>query len=505
MNNRMMIERALILSYRNSIEEVVDEAVNRLVKDILKEIRLPEEVLGTSGEREMIEGLLELIQEIMDGDFTTDSLVGELKIICGKDYDFHESLSEIIGAISPGEDNKKEVISLTRKMSAYFKSQKVNKIIGQAYYNLQNGDRDDNKATIAQLLTDLEQHSSTGSYDDPAVVDEFMLGDKETATELLQKAKDRMAGELIYKTGWIDLNKSLQGGFRPGNFVLIPAMEHRNKSGFTRSLFKQLVIYNIAQNFLKNKKLKPLAMHLSFEDDLSDNVQYIYNNIMFNRTGEYVDTKKVTAEQMEKVVREELSRGGFDIHMARIDPSTWAYYDIQNRVKLFESKGFEVKILMLDYLGKIAPTGCEARGGTGTDIREMLSRMRNFCSARDILLITPWQFGPVAKNMLAGGVSDKDLLRELRGIGAESGSKQLGQEPDIILNLHSWRKDENHAYFNVDLAKHKIPVAVADVHTRMFFQYPDRGMPIPDDLPLGEPISKKSFNGFTNPQDAGFF
>lgn len=47
----------------------------------------------------------------------------------------------------------------------------------------------------------------------------------------------------------------LQGGFRRGEFWLIPALQHKFKTGFSLSIFSQIALYNKPYLFDKNKNL----------------------------------------------------------------------------------------------------------------------------------------------------------------------------------------------------------------------------------------------------------
>jgi KaiC/GvpD/RAD55 family RecA-like ATPase len=63
--------------------------------------------------------------------------------------------------------------------------------------------------------------------------------------KFFSEVKNRMVGAGVYKTGWSDLNDMLQGGFRPGEFVMIPALQHKYKTGFTLSLFAQIATWGM--------------------------------------------------------------------------------------------------------------------------------------------------------------------------------------------------------------------------------------------------------------------
>jgi hypothetical protein len=102
----------------------------------------------------------------------------------------------------------------------------------------------------------------------------------------------------------------LQGGFREGDFCVIGALQHRYKTGFSLSLFKHLALYNTPS--MRDQNKKPLLLRISFEDDITLNLQFLYQSLKENETGQKTILTNVTEEEMSSYVKERL-QGAFAV------------------------------------------------------------------------------------------------------------------------------------------------------------------------------------------------
>ncbi|EKD22643.1 MAG: hypothetical protein ACD_84C00026G0003 [uncultured bacterium] len=266
-------------------------------------------------------------------------------------------------------------------------------------------------------------------------------------------------GSGILQTGYQGINRMLDGGIRRGEQMVIGALQHNYKTGFSLSLFKQFALYNKPQ--LTDPTKKPLLLRISFEDDLTLNFQFLYQSLKENETGkpvEMVDTSGFSKEQLaayileiSTYVQERLRVNGYETHFMFVNPSLWTYRDICNKIIELEAEGYEVHLLMLDYLLKVPTTGCDM-GPAGHDIRNMYERIRNFCAARKIASITPHQLSTDAKMMIREGRTG--FVRELIGKGFYAGCKQIDQVVDIEIFIHI-ETVNGISYLTVQRGKHR--------------------------------------------------
>jgi hypothetical protein len=331
---------------------------------------------------------------------------------------------------------------------------------------------------IAELISQLEPLQLNSSSKDPAVLGEVDLGSDESLREIFSAIKQNNEGTRVYKTGWQDLNEMLQGGLRPAEFVLTPALQHKYKTGFNLSLFAQIARLNEPHNIDPTKK--PLLLRISFEDELVNNLQFLYQYLRFNETREYVNMKGLSVEEMAAYVKKELQQTGFHVKMFRVDPTQWSYRSICNKVIELEAQGYAVEGLFLDYLAMVPTTGCITSGPTGTDMRDLIRRIRNFCAPRGTFVVTPHQLSPEAKNLVRGGVPEDQFVKEVAEKGFTSGSRQLDQEVDLEIYIHLMKHNKE-TYLTVQRGKHRLPTIVSDELKYFILKFP-KGMPIPEDL-----------------------
>lgn len=221
-------------------------------------------------------------------------------------------------------------------------------------------------------------------------------------------------------------------------------------------------------------KRKPCMVRISTEDEIEDNMELLYRNIYFNINKVPADITAVTPKEMAAYVADKLTANGWHVEFMRVNPSGWTYQSIIQVVLELEKKGYEVQVVMVDYLMMIPTTGCESTGPVGNDRRDQIRRVRAWMSARNILFITPWQLSPEATKLLRSGT--EDFVKQLPDRNYYSGSSQISQEVDFELFLHI-EKVDNVAYLTVQRGKYRSPSLVADKdkYTAMIF-HPEGGL-----------------------------
>jgi hypothetical protein len=190
--------------------------------------------------------------------------------------------------------------------------------------------------------------------------------------------------------------------------------------------------------------------------------------------------------------------------MIRVDPNLWTYKSICNKVIEFEAQGYNIEVLMLDYLSKVSLIGCNNMGVLGSDMCELFSRVRNFCASKKILLITPHQLSTEAKNLVRGGMPQSDFVKEVAGKGYYERSKSLDTVIDVELFIniakHNGNKD---SYFTVQRGKHRGAPIISDEKKYFMLKFPT-GCPIPPDIDT-EDSSFKKIPSLTNSVADDFF
>ena len=93
----------------------------------------------------------------------------------------------------------------------------------------------------------------------------------------------------------------LRGGIRRGEFVTMGALQHKYKTGSTLSMFMQIALHNQPIVTPEEAGKKPLLLRISFEDSLTNNVQFMYQylkavdgEMLKPKDFEYLDSKDMT-------------------------------------------------------------------------------------------------------------------------------------------------------------------------------------------------------------------
>ena len=498
MNKLDILLNALMLLYRET--ELKDKSTNSvdLVKDLIK-IFKSKHIQLNGGLSTIINDVITLINDFINHptNYDLDGLLNSLKIILKEKPDTYIIYKEILERKLDEDRLKKSLITLRSRIKTYTLEEKIKSVINKISFKINSNTNVDIIEETENLLGNLQPLVTRTEEEDPGIVSELDISDEDNVSKTLNKAKTQLeeGGKLL--SGWKELNVMTQNGFRRGEMWTINALQHKYKSGFTQSLFAQICMHNTPVNINKDKK--PLNVYISFEDDDEIYTTFIYKYLYYNEFDKLPDLTEITAKDMALYIKEKLTKTGYHVKMLRVNPSEWTYMDIQNKILEYESQGYEVHALFIDYLSKLPTTGCLTNGPMGTDVRDMFNRIRNFISSKSILCITPHQLSTEAKQLIRNGVTDTNFVKEIAGKGYTEGSKQLDQVLDGEIYIHIARIKRK-PYLTVQRGKHRTPGILDDKY--MYFT-----LPFPPNAPIKSNIEEdgepKGFDGLdSNTEDS---
>lgn len=482
MDEKLLLIKCIILLYKESLLKDNNDS-KEIIKTVLDNIKQPEVAFGLSGDREIVSNLRNVAFDMansIDREYCEQDLLQTLKICTLSNDKLYKVIEDGLHKEEDEKILKRTVLSIRKTINNYIKEINISDILNKASYafKFQRDKIGNISQFITELVAQLEPMQIEKTSVDSAVINDIDIGNDESIIKIFDNIKNRMTGSNVYKTGWVELNEMLQGGFRPGECIVIPALQHKYKTGFTLSLFAQIATCNTP--LTKDLSKKPLLLRISFEDDLDLNLQFLYQYLKYNELREPVRIDNVTVQEMAQYVKQRLQINGFNIKMLRVDPTQWTYKNICNKILEYESQGYNVELLMVDYLAMLPTTGCINSGPSGTDIRDLFRRMRNFCSCKEITLITPHQLSTEAKNMIRTGIPESEFVKEIAEKGYYSGTKQLDQEVDLELYLHLFKSNKE-TYISVQRGKHRIPSILSDESKYFLLKFP-KEMPIPENI-----------------------
>jgi len=436
MDSKLLLVKGITLLYRESQLEGTKEKSSALVREIVSKIKPPEITMDTGEGREILMGLtrtaLTMCDDPHDHTYELTELLQRVKVNTGDETELYESIATGVTKEMDQQELKRYTLNIQRSLKNFQNEEKVSQIINQAAYKLRF-DRDnlDWKTFVQETHAQLETYIGGDSEDHPAIVDEIDLDDLEAVAKVFKEVKDNDSGLGLLKTGWQAMNRMLDGGFRRGEEVVIGALQHKYKTGFTLSLFKQIALYNTP--YMIDPTKKPLLVRISFEDSAALNTQFLYTSLYENAQRKKADISGLTDMEMAQYVKNELTINGYSIKVLKVDPTQYSYRDICNKLLEYEAQGYEIHLCMLDYLAMIPTTGC-VQGALGQDVRDLFRRMRNFCEPRKITLITPHQLSTESKMKVRDGATN--FVQLLVGGGYYDKCKTIDNEVDLEIFIH---------------------------------------------------------------------
>lgn len=482
MDNRLLLVKSATLLYRESLLPGRTENSADLVRSVLENVKIADISVTLNKERDIQIALkstvLEMCENEVSHEYEKQDLLQRLKMNCFGDDDLYESLLQGIDTDIAEASVKRSVVNIRKSISNHFREQQVDEMLMKAAGQFRHN-RDKIKDVgiwISELTAQLEPFSMTRGNDvDPAIISSIDIGDEKSTSAAFQAIKDASKGQSILKTGLQDLNDMLQGGLRRGETTVIGALQHKYKTGFSLTVYKGVALYNTP--LMRDPTKKPLLLRISFEDDATLNLQFLYQSLKEGETGEKVSVDGISVEDLSAYVKEKMQVNGYHVHLLRVDPTRWTYLNICNYIINVEAQGYEVHMCMLDYLAMIPTTGCSV-GPMGSDLRDMFRRMRNFCAPRGISLVTPHQLSTEAKQLIRE--NRQDFVKEIAEKGYWDKCKTIDNEVDLEIYIHI-EKFNKRSYLTIQRGKHRLPTIIDDEKKFVVYPFHDIGG-IKDDI-----------------------
>lgn len=503
MDNKLLLVNGITLLYRESQLKGATENSSKLVREVLQGIKLPETAITMNRDREVLEGLMKTALSMCNNsvgyEYEVIDVLQTLKVNTIDEEGLYEAFYDGIATELTETALRRTCLNLKRKINNFFREKKFEETMSKVWQKLkfERSKITDFSKFVKDFLVEVEPYQLDTVAKDPAIINEVDLSDVNSVAEQFKQVREAESGVSLLKLGSQGLNRMFNGGLRRGENMVIGALQHQHKTGFSLLLFKQIALYNVPQ--MRDPNKKPLLLRISFEDDVSVNFQALYVSLKENETREKVDLKAnpVPDDEIARYVRTKLEATGYRIKLLRVDPSQWTYRDITNKVLEYEADGFEVHLLMLDYLMKVPTTGCD-EGPAGHAIRNMYERIYNFTKPRGITFITPHQLNPEAKRLLRAGALD--FVKQVPGMGYFSGCSQLDQVVDIEIYIHI-EKVNGESYLTIQRGKLRRIEQVPEKDLYMVLKFEEVG-PFIDDI-YGEDRTRKKVGGGTLGTESG--
>lgn len=380
----LILIKSITLLYRESQLEHHTENSADLVRTAIDKIQVSEVDIGIATQRNTTRSLKDLVTVMLKNPvshiYTLDDMLQQIRLITNGNSNLYTAIEQGISNELQPPVLKRTITNLKKTINDFFRQQKIAELFKKASrdWNFNPYGIIDPDAYIRNIIIELEVTSSKTMAKDPGLIKTLDLTDDASLQRTFEEVVSSNTEDLPFKTGFQELNMALQGGPRPGDTVFISALQHNYKTGLSLSLFADFPLYNKPK--CTDPKKKPLCYRVSAEDPLRNNAQFLYQKLKFEETGEVIDIKGVSIEEMSSYIKRKMSANGYHVIIDEVNPDHWTYQSIINRILELEAEGYCVEVFSIDYLSKIPTTGCR-QGSMGDDLLDMVTKLRNYFAA----------------------------------------------------------------------------------------------------------------------------
>ena len=504
MDIKLQLVKLITLIFRESQVGNTDNLNDdMLIKDIVNNI-----VIDDASSEETAETLTalkdtvgELLTQSSFGTISKDDLLQRVRINVSEDNFLYEALVTGVASDHDKESLLRICKGLRSELATTRLRAQVKKICYDAYVQTTFREKNVNwKNFIPTVINQLESFNDVSVDDQPAsMIGSLDLTDKYAIKQMLIDGKDSVCGHGIMRMGWQGMNEMTDGGLRRGELVVVGALKHNFKSGMLLNIPRQVALYN--KPYMLDETKKPLIVYISLENELKSNVVDLYNTLKELRTGEKSDITELDEERLIEAsdfIVKELSVNGYHYKMLRFNPSDFTYQDLFNTLRKYETDGFEVHLLSIDYLAMMSMSGCSGTNGAG-QIRDLYRRCRNFCAPRQITLLTAHQLSSDATNLLREGTSD--FVSRVAGKSYYADCKAVDHEADLEITIHLEKPGDGHKYMTAHRGKHRKPTITPDNQHYQVYRFEEIGG-LRDDIE-GKSMARKSVGGRAESEGGG--
>lgn len=460
MDSKQVVLKCITLLFREHQRKNNSDHSSDMVQEVLSTIKLPEVAIDNDRTHHIMAGLKYMVEDMcaesIAEPFDYDEIRGRLRMVVEDDDSLYEAFEISTTEKLKGDELEKACVRLKSQVRNYLSDYHIKQILSNAGKTAFKSTRGTNwREKAAEIAADLEPHLHANTdVRDPSIVDEVEFDNVEDVARIFKQSKIEESSEGIMTTGLQGFNRMCgteRMGLRRGEFVTWGGLQHKFKSGFGLMLLAQIALCN--EPYLYDKSRKPLLLVMSAENELQQNITWLYKYIKENETGEAVDMSKTDESEAALYVTEKLQSRGWYVAFMRFDPTDFTYRKFYDEVLKYEGKGYEIGFCLFDYLNMISKRGCDTPSGTGSDIRDLFRRIRNFTSKKKITFATPHQLSTEAKNLLREGRDD--FVKEIAEKGYWDGCKTIDNEMDLELYIHIEKVGEDNSFLTIQRGKHR--------------------------------------------------
>jgi len=499
-NNTMELSiliNILTLIYKERIfykdnDNISSDIINRAMKYI-SNIHTATKFKGVSIVTQ--EKIYAFIKEMLDDNISSDKIILSRLQLDILDEGHSDLINTIKNQLEYRSDTlEKDIKDLLNTLHAFVVKRKTMAILSSKLNEVKGNNSASNIGEIIQSVI-VELENTYVSKNKEHIISKFDMNDSDAMLEILNKMKLDKNGSNKDKLALIDkdLMRITQGGIGT-ELVLINALSHNYKSGLTNTIFMQICQANKPDpKEFENNKI-PTLLFVSLEDKDIDRIKFMYQYLYKEDNGKVPDLHNFDIKEASKFIVGKLNKkDGYSVQFIHIDPTSFTHLDLYQLVIDYERKGHVIKLLVCDYLDKMSKEGL-SHTTIGSEKVDLIRKIRNFAIKKNMGVITPYQLGPKARNLMTDkNISSFALTSNLPEAGAYSGSSNLNTDIDLELFINKAVDNKKNTYLSLHRGKHRGADALPELSKNILWKFPDIG-PI---TPMSEDIVYKWMGGDT--------
>lgn len=450
----------LYLNYHADQEHHFGSPTTELVSDILMGIPTSSVNGDMNYEADSVEAIRRIINDMLTNSaspyYKYEILLLKLKQTCRRNPQVYESI-ELVNEYRETKNNeelKSIVYDYSYKLKCANNDKKIRRMIRDFSIQKTNMgygevDWDTEVQKLYEQIAPLTSRNTSSILNESYICNIVDFNESETIETSLSLAAKMVDPSKSIKTPFKLLNKMMGEALglpRPA-VITFASCTHNYKSGIMIDLLMGIPRFN--KPTLKDPSKKALNIFISLENETSSNTAQMYKLYKEQETGEKIngaillseitnDPKK--SKEASKYIMSKINVNGWRTVMLRIDGSSFDYMRLFSLLDHYQAQGYEIVTLLIDYLLIMTKRGCDQPAGTGSDSRDLLRRVRNYCTTRNIILCTPLQLSTNAKETRANKLNTEGhnplaFINELRRSNMYDTCRSLEQEIDLELFL----------------------------------------------------------------------
>ncbi len=288
--------------------------------------------------------------------------------------------------------------------------------------------------TILKLQKDLDKIGSNKSDPFASVAGRVDFSNLESVVECFDEAKESVSLDGVLRTGLKGLNDMWGiGGYIRGGSYNYGALTHNYKSGMLLDHCRWLPVYNEPR--LRDANKKPMILRISFENKPSQDLPVMFKCIWEAEHQKTCDVADIPSDEAAKYIRDKLGVNDFHFEILCYDPNQMDVWKVIEILQGFESMGYEIHAVIIDYL-ELLTKGGSATMRSDEKITYAFEVLRNHCFGRGITQINAHQLSTEAQNLSREGTANFAEKCSKGGWYMNCKSLHTKLDGEAILHIH---------------------------------------------------------------------